>query len=70
MIEVHFQIYIYAKCPNNSPPPKSENDNFLDISYIIEKFRRRREMGDVITVDYVFLQAPPTDRGYLNKYLF
>ena len=51
MIEVHFQIYIYAKRPKNSPPPMRENDNFLDISYIIEKFRSRREMNGVFTVD-------------------
>ena len=51
MIEVHFQIYIYAKYPNNSPRPMSENDIFLDISCIIEKFRRRREMNGVFAVD-------------------
>ena len=51
MIEVHFQIYIYAKYPKNIPPPMSENDNLLDKSHIIEKFRSRREMNGVFTVD-------------------
>ena len=41
MIEVHFQINIYGKCPNNSPPLMSENDNLFDKSHRFGKRWRR-----------------------------